>query len=389
MPKRDPFIPHNELEFGAFGELLTATPTPKVLVHFPYNINTDVVATTTNGSGTVAHSGQAAVINSGAATSSDAALTTIGVLEYNPGIGALARFTAIFANGVAGNTQEAGIGDMVDGFFFGYNGTQFGLMSRVGGVDTWVPQTQWNGNRMLGNEKFMQTIDTTKGNVYQIRYQWLGFGQIEFSIENNVTGQFVVVHRIRYTNENIVPSVNNPTFPFCAASLNTTNDSNVVVKIGSVGLYIEGIETTAGETRNAIDNTKTLSTETNLLTIRNRATFASKTNRVLVQPDFLSAASDGTKTATLRIYFNTTLGGTPSYTDISTNTSVIEYDTAGTTITGGTLVAVFELAKNDNFEQAFREFNFLLHPGQAMTFAAESSSSNEVSVGISWSERFK
>lgn len=389
MAKKNPYKLHRDFEFAAFGELLVANTTPKVLIHFPYNINTDIVTKTENASGTVTQSGQLAVISSGAATSSNASLQSNQVLEYHPGMGALARFTAIFTTGVAGNTQVAGVGDTTDGYFFGYNGTSFGIMSRVGSSDTWIPQSQWNGNAMLGNEKFMQTIDPTKGNVYQIRYQWLGFGQIEFYIENEISGQFELVHRIRYANQNTVPSTNNPTFPFYAASLNTTNNTAVTVKIGSIGLYIEGIENTAGETRNAIDNTKTISTETNILTIRNKSTFASKTNRVYVQPDFLSAASEGTKPVTLRIYVNATLGGVPSYTDISTNTSVIDYDTAGTTITGGTLVAVFTLAKSDNVEQAFREFNFRLAPGQTMTFAAESTASNDVSVGISWAERFK
>ena len=35
---------------------------------------------------------------------------------------------------------------------------------------------------------------------------------------------------------------------------------------------------------------------------------------------------------------NATLGGVPAYTDISTNTSVIVQDTAGTTVTGSTYI---------------------------------------------------
>ena len=376
--------------FSAFGEQQVAQPTAKVLAHFPYNLNSDIVTTTTAGSGAVTHSNQFAVIASGAATSSSGKLNTNRTLEYNPGIGGLARFTTIFGTGTAGNTQISGIGNTTDGFFFGYNGTQFGILYRAGGSDTWIPQTSWNGNRMLGNERFIQTLDPQKGNVYQIQYQWLGFGAIRFYIEDNVSGSLELVHTIRYANENTSVSVNNPTFPFCAESANTTNNTDIQMKISSIGLFVEGKETNAGDTRNAIDNEKTISTtETNILTIRNKSTYQSVTNAVIINPDFLTLASDGTKNVTVRIYANTTLGGTPSYTDISTNTSVVDYDTAGTTITGGTLLAVFELAKVDSLSQSFKEFNFLLFPGQTMTFAAVSAANNDVSVGISWAERFK
>lgn len=373
----------------AFGEASVAQVTAKNLVHFPYNINADIVSTSTTGSGSVTHSGQLAVVGSGAATSSSGQLMTNRLLEYNPGIGALVRFTSIFTTGVEGNTQIAGIGNDNDGFFFGYNGTEFGILHRAGGSDTWISQDAWNGNRMQGNEREIQTLDPTKGNVFQIQYQWLGFGAIRFFIEDHVTGEFEIVHTIRFANNNTDTSVDNPTFPFCAESTNTTNNTNVTINIASIGMFIEGIENTAGETRNAIDNTKTITTEENVLTIRNKSTYQGVSNKVIIQPDFFTVASDGTKNATIRIYGNATLGGTPSYNDISVNTSVVDYDIAGTTVSGGKLLAIFELAKNDAYSQSFREFEFYLNPGETMTFAAVSSASNEVTVGISWAERFK
>ena len=243
---------------------------------------------------------------------------------------------------------------------------------------------------MLGNERFIQTLDTSKGNVFQIRYQWLGFGAIQFSIENSTTGDIEVVHTIRYANENTTASVNNPSFPFFAESANTTNATDVVMKISSIGLYIEGQDTNAGETRNTILNTKTgITTETNIVTIRNKSTYQSVLNSVVVQPDFVTLAVDGTKNSIIRAYVNATLGGTPSYTDIRVNNSVVEYDTAGTTVSGGVLLAAFALAKSGSLSQSFREFDFFLNPGQAMTFSAQSTANTEATVAISWGERFK
>jgi len=349
-----------------------------------------VVTSSTSGSGAVTHSGQFANVSSGAATSSSGTLESVRVLEYNPGTGAIAKFTCIYDDGVAGNTQIAGIGSSTDGLFFGYNGTSFGILHRAGSVDTWIPQEQWNGNRMLGDERYIQTLDPQKGNVFQIKYQWLGFGAIQFAIENQVTGILEVVHTIRYANANTDVSLNNPSFPFLAVSSNTTNDSAVIMKIASIGLYIEGIDGVAGETRNAILNTKTgVSTETNILTISNKSTYQGVTNSVIIQPDFLTISVDGTKNAIIRVYSNADLGGVPSYSDVRTNNSVIEYDTAGTTVSNGVLLAAFALDKAGSLSQAFKEFNFYLNPGQTMTFSAESSANTDATVCISWAERFK
>lgn len=390
MPRTTPYKQQNDPTYTAFGELAVAQPTPRALVHFPYNLNTDIVSTSTVGSGAVTYASQFANISSGAAINSSGTLQTVRFLEYNPGTGALAKFTCVFGNSVSGNTQIAGIGTSTNGLFFGYNGTSFGILYRSAGVDTWIPQEQWNGNRMLGDESYIQTLNPLKGNVFQIRYQWLGFGAIQFGIENSITGLIEIVHTIRYANSNTAVSLQNPSFPFMAVSSNTTNNTAVIMKIPSIGLYIEGSDGSAGETRNAITNTKTgVSTEVNILTLSNKSTYQGVTNTVVVQPDFLTIAVDGTKNAIIKVYLNATLGGSPSYTDIRTNNSVVAYDVAGTTVSNGILLAAFALAKAGSLSQAFREFNFYLSPGQTMTFSAQSAISTEATVAISWAERFK
>lgn len=390
MVKNAFYHPKFNLFSSAFGETLVVQPSPRVLIHFPYNLNTDIVTTSNTGSGTVTHSNHFAVIQSGAATSSSGTLESKGLLEYNPGTGGLARFTAIFDTPADGNTQIAGIGSSTDGYFFGYNGETFGILHRARGSDSWIPQDTWNGNQMLGNERYVQTLVPQNGNVYQIRYQWLGFGAIQFCIENSESGQFCVVHTIYYANKNTSVSVNNPTFPFYCISSNTTNSTNVQIKVPSIGLYIEGMENNVGEVRNAIDNTKTgVTTETNIITIRNKTTYQSENNRVIINPDLLTMAVDGTKNSVLRVWLNATLGGSPSYTDISTNTSVVEYDTAGTTVSGGKLVGSFAVSKAGSLVQEFRDFNLLLNPGSTITITAESSASTDATAAIAWAERFK
>ena len=72
-------------------------------------------------------------------------------------------------------------------------------------INDFIPQTEWNLDKR-------SDLDPLLGNVYQIKLQYLGFGGIEFSIEDKQNSQLVPVHVIRYANTNLTPSVGNPTF---------------------------------------------------------------------------------------------------------------------------------------------------------------------------------
>jgi len=373
---------------SAFGETLVAPLEPRFLAHFPYNANTNLVTDASTGSGSISHSGQFISSNSGAATSSSGVMRSTGVVEYFPGMGGLVRFTCIFDTGVAGNDQVIGIGNDSDGFFFGYNGTSFGVMRRSGGSDTWIPQSSWSEDTMDGTGPSGLTFDPSKGNVFQIKYQWLGFGAIRFYMENQTTGAFQLVHVISYANQNTVTTIENPTLPFCMSSTNTTNNTDISLKTASIGMYNEGATDYDQFPRYSVSNTKTLTTLLNILTIQNKSTYASITNQVRIQPDFLSMATDGTKNVEIQVYLNPTVGGTPSFTDIDTTNSVMAYDVAGTTISGGRVLGSFYLAKNDSLFIPLNEYNWLLAPGNELVFAAVSSASSDVSVSIGWKERF-
>jgi hypothetical protein len=379
---------------SAFGELEAVNPTPVVQVDFIYNINADLVASTTTGSGVITQADAMAVLQTSATTSSSAKISTNRFVKYRPGQGVHVRGTALFTTGVAGSTQLFGAGDDDNGVFFGFNGESFGVMRRSGGVDTWVAQTAWNGDKFDGSggasNPTASTLDVTKGNVYEIQFQWLGFGEIVFAIEDEQTGRFVPVHTIPYANNNIAPSMLNPSFPIIWEAINTTNDTNITVKGASCCAEIEGNIRLLGP-RNSIDNSKTgVGTSlTNILTIRNKSTFQSQTNKTPVIVSKYSAAVDGTKPATFQLVLNATLGGTPSYTDISTNTSVIDYDTAGTTVTGGKLLDGAALGKAGAADITPFLEDVQLNPGDTLTLAVKASTgTTDTTCFVKWIEDF-
>lgn len=375
------------VEQTAFGEMEVAETRIAAVAQFPYNIiNTRLYTSTTNGSGTVTASSNMAQIASGAATSSDAKLETIRTLRYLPGRGGIVRFTCIFGTPAAGNTQIIGLGDDNDGFFFGYNGTSFGVMRRSGGTDTWVAESDWLSKKLVTSDATGPTIDTTKGNVYQIEYQWLGFGAIRFYIENPDSGLFELVHQIDYANRNTSPSIENPTLPLMVESANTTNDTSVIMKTPSMMAGVQGDPCSPGIRWSTDGKKTTVTTKVAILTIRNKTTYQSATNRVPVKPDVITVATDGTKTVTFRVILNTTLGGSPSYTDINADNSVVDVDTAGTTTTGGIEVLNFQLGKADSDKFFISDLLLGLNPGDTLTITAESSANTDVAASIGWLE---
>lgn len=374
----------------AFGELQVANLTPVAGWTFAYNVNTDLVTPAVTGSGTVTHSDNFAVLSTTAATSSTAQISTILPVRYIPGQGALARFTAIFTPGVAGSTQLIGVGNSEDGLFFGYNGTDFGILRRRAGVDTWVTQANWDSKVDGVDTDWINALDFTKGNVFEIQFQWLGFGQQNFLIENPSTGKLQKVHVIEYANANVETSIFNPTLPVLAYAENDTNDTNIVLKTPSAMGFCEGNIFNPEpphplSLNRTLTNTKTgITTETNILTLHNKTTWSGVNNRARVQLRNISVATEGTKAVIVKLIKNTTLGGTPSYSDYNAVTSPIEYDTAGTTITGGQVVHAFVLSKEDAHVENLDTYGIYLNPDERLTISATSDSATEVLAAINW-----
>lgn len=317
----------------AFGALRTAQFTPTTGWTFAYNINAGLINTTVVGGGAVNHSTNFAVLTTGTDSAGSARINTRRGSRYIPGVGGLARFTAVFTSGVANSTQYIGQIDGGDGWAFGYNGAQFGILRRSLGVDTWVPQSEWNVDPR-------PDLDPTNGNVFQIEYRWLGFGAQYFSIEDE-RGNLALVHVIYYAGLNTVTSIDNPNLPLSAHVENAGNTTNITLRTPSAIAGLDGdpvndaISVTLAT--DVADKAITAGVETPVLVLDNPATWLTKSNHMFVQALRLTFATDGTKSVTFRVYANATVvGGT--FADVATNVSPIRVNKTATSFTGGTQV---------------------------------------------------
>jgi len=493
------------IDFGgggrsAFGELSAVEPTPVVQVTFPYNINGRIMETRLNGGTATIDTNRLKISTGASANQAAIALTKIPV-KYNAGQGGLARFTTIYTIGVAGSEQIMGVGSSSDGYFFGYNGADFGVLRRSGGAckivqlivttkatsagtvtvtldgdggpvevtdatsgdttttandiaagdfsgvgtgwrtyaagstvtfisydaaahggsysfadtdttgaavtggvtnvvtgiaatDTWVAQTSWSDDVMDGTGNSGVTLDTTKGNVYQIRYQWLGYGMISFFIEDPATGKLVRVHSIQYANANTLTSVQNPTLPVFMSVINTSNTSNIEMLSPSIAGFIEGKEPNNHFVRNSADAEDTdvdEGSEQPILSVRNKPVYQGEENRTRIQLTFLEVSTSvGNKPVRIRFRVNGALTAA-SYADVDASDSVVEKDSAATAISGGS--TQFSSVLNSSGNRLFNldPTRFRLNPGDVFTVTAQQTSAgtnSTVDVAINWVELF-
>lgn len=259
----------------------------------------------------------------------------------------------------------------------------------VADTDLWIAQSSWNGDVMDGTGASGMTLDTSKGNVYQIRYQWLGYGQMSFYIESSDTGEFVLVHAIKYTNTSTSTSLRKPSMRplFACASLGST--TSITMYVGSFAGFNEGIVELEHLPHWAVSNEKDISsnTETVILDIRNKLLFNDIINTSELIVYHFSLASDGTKSVTVRIYLNSIIGaGTtgdyPNYTEEDAS-SIAVYDTTAATNTNGFLIDSFILQKVGNGESTHR---FYLERNESLTITAESAGASTITCSINWKE---
>jgi hypothetical protein len=380
--RKTDFNPANQ---SAFGTLETAELTPVIQGDWVYGINTQIWSTpVTSGTGaTVDTSSSRLRIQSGTASNGYAYITSRRPVRYRAGEGTMFRLTPIFTAGVADNIQLWGMGTIesntpYDGYFFGYNGTSFGICHYIRGTAAWTAQGSWNGDSLPF------TWDPTKGTPVMIKFPYLGYGNIFFYVQNPSNGAWVLVHTIRYANTVATTQLSNPTLSVLGFTLNSGNTTNMIMYSGSVGAFISGVRSTISNPKWSTATTlATVTTENCLINLRNCTT------------SFSSSAASGV--AILRLKIGATIGGSPSYTTVNGTTandgititsgnSISSFDIAGTTVSGGSLTYSVVVDNPNSGYFDFTDSELFVSPGETLTISGFSTVSSTLGASINWSE---
>lgn len=392
---------------SAFGDLRVVELSPIFQGSFEYTVgNTKINTNAVNNDGTVTQADGMAVLTSSTTTGGNARLESTKPARYRSGLGGLNRFTTLYTAGIANTEQLIGLADELgsstifkNGFMIGYIGTEFGFHRFQNDAVITVAKADWDdpidGNPLNKDGLSTMNIDLTKLNVWEIRFQYLGAGEIELWVEDDTTGEFILAHRINYVNKNITPSTHNPNFRFNMWVENNAS-SSVIIKSSSYAYFIEGYtkykELHQPQFSSEEQTIAGVSTEAALFTIRNKTQYNSKNNFIDIIIERISIAVEAAANnnlASWRLVKNATLGGIPAYSDINATDSVVEIDVAGTTIADGITLLDGDLAgKNDRHIENITDFQILLTRTETITLAVTSVADATFDGSLLWKELF-
>ncbi len=251
-------------------------------------------------------------------------------------------------------------------------------------TELFVPQTEWNGDKMDGTGASGVTMDTTKGNVFEVGIQYLGYGTVVFKIEaaselNNP--DFVTVHTLRLPNTRTATTFGNPSYPFTMSAYSAGSTTDLSVRVGSYAGFVEGMKVLHGN-RFTYFNSLTTVGATNfqaLFTIMNTRYYGGRTNQSVINLLSVTGALKHTSPCIFYLIKNGTLVGNPNFQALSTISSSV-WDTASTTVTyssGEQVLWTGHLGDTGEIDHHFAESPFnleelTLQPGEWVTLAAKS-----------------
>lgn len=328
-----------------------------------------------------------AVTNSGNTTTTANEIAAADYSNIGPGWTAKAvNNTVIFISWDAKNTHTGT-------YSIGGTGIVGSFAQSVAGItptEFFLPQAEWNVDPYNGTGISGITLDQTKGNIYQIRWQWLGFGLITYSIENPKTGVFDIVHKEKYANTNTIPSIASPQLPLYYCVSNTSNTTNLTLYSGSAAGFVDGKENFIGIRGGAKGkNTSVSNTEIPIFSIRNTLVYQGKINYRKTKINIISLASSHLKPVEINFYANGTLTNA-NFTTTNPFSST-DYDSSATSFSGG--FYLFSVTLPPNTQEVFflteDKYSGILAPGNTFTATArniENSSSGTVSIASNFVE---
>jgi hypothetical protein len=349
-------------------------------------------------------------ITTGATLGGDIILTLNGVAQNitvtTGGINTNATEVAtynfpLYRNSSNGNTVNIiaqRTGTQTGTFSFNANGTGMvaTLTEQVTGVQeqtTTINRSNWNKDT-CDNIDYMPLIDWSKGNVFQIKYQWLGYGVVSFYVENPTNGYLTLVHEYLYPNTNTTPSINNPSLQFLVNVANALTTNNVNMFCSSVGCFIEGDVGLSGgnifgnHVANTFSNSSVGNTVyENIVSFRNPPYFQNTSTRAVVLILRITVTvSAGT---TIKILRNPILTAETVWTD--TPNQLVETSISSGNVTDDVeLVYIDRGEKQDRFIiEPLKTDNSIvkIHPGDFITIAGiADTGSSSVVLAVNWLE---
>jgi NAD(P)H-dependent flavin oxidoreductase YrpB (nitropropane dioxygenase family) len=238
-------------------------------------------------------------------------------------------------------------------------------------------------------------LNPQKGNVYQIGFQYLGFGNAFFGIENPETGRIMPVHMIKNTNARTTAVLKNPQMTTKLISKNFGSSTSVQPKSLSMAAFTEGFARkldprfAASHTFSGYNST----TKAPLLALKVNAVYNNQTCFAEFDILRIAASNESTnKTLTISVYKNLDINGVVNFQYVDQTNSAVSYAnlTPGTntvTTTGKVPFLTFSIGANTAETLDIAPEELVFGAGEIVVICISTSGAVTGEVGVNWFEQ--
>lgn len=304
-----------------------------------------------------------------------------------------------FQNGSTVVLFAKNVGPLAGTYSLASTGTMAGTIAQNGAgvvnTENWVQQANFSLDILNGSGTSGITIDPSRGNNYEIRYQ-PGYGIVDMRLQSSKTGQYFTYHQFKFTNTTTAASLLNGALKVGWAAASLGSAVNITVSGGGGAIGIDG--ETHPFTRPlgfSYQRASVGATLTSVFALRVRSEFAGRVQLRELLPKLAFVSPEGNKACEVKILLNPTFSGTTNWTYLNQGVSIMEYDTTGTTFSSqGEEVASFIVAGGSSgslrFKDLAEESSDAVHlsRGDVLCIAARITGGAGVAVtaSISWTE---
>ncbi len=314
---------------------------------FQYGKESDVwdESTTLGGSATHNANLNQVVMSVGSTLGSKVIRQTRNAMRYIPGRTSTLTFALKLQTPTVGIRRRFGLFDENNGFYFedagvlGADGLpeyNVVIRSKTTGeiVETRVPRSQWNGDKLDGNGPSGIVADATKQQMVAFDYEWYGAGQVVFGF--TIDGHTHTIHTFNTANRLTDPWCSTPFLPIRLELENLTGVAGThYMWQGSNSLISEGKPDKLGIAQNigtpvAGRTMAVANTYYPILSIRLKSTALNG----IALPTFFQAATIDNTSVFFKLVRNATLTNA-NFVNMPDENAFTQYDVSATSYTGG------------------------------------------------------
>jgi hypothetical protein len=332
-------------QLDSFGRLRTSSPLTLFDSSHRYNENNLWSSLTNQGGNYTFNLNQGLLdMTVGGLSGSSVIRESTKVFSYQPGKSLLILNTFVMAPSTNNLKQRVGYFGKDNGIYFQLNNNEISFVKRtlINGspsTEIIIPRSSWNGDKLDGNGPSGYSLDITKSQIMWMDIEWLGVGTVRVGFIIN--GQYIVCHSFHHANIINSTYISTASLPIRYEIINTgeTGIANTLKQICSTvisegGYELRGTQQAIGT---PIQTPKQLTTAGVFYPIVSLRLKNTKLDAiVIITAVSLMGTGNGINYNWRLIENGITNGGTWGNTRVD---SSIEYNTTGTSISGGRILA--------------------------------------------------